>query len=234
MVVGFRQYQKNLSLHLVYQGRRVVATAFESPDFDLTVLPDREESIRDRNILVLLRRKEDNVSVNRLYRQRKVRSLFDFLGKLLEIFVCCAFSPHINGINDCVDQIEATTLGNFFRYKQRFPRHSVYGFVGLDLSKPRILIARVSETTDEEPFQRVTLQLESRCDSRFRRLLKCLQLRALGNQAFDHAARDTSSLLADAISQLRYAGCIRAARTINRFGRDIEMRHDAWELADKI
>jgi hypothetical protein len=47
---------------LVYQGRRVVAAAFESPDFDLTVLPDREEAIRDWNILILLRWKEDNVS----------------------------------------------------------------------------------------------------------------------------------------------------------------------------
>src|SRR6202790_3187149 len=234
MVVGFRQYQKNLSLHLLYQGRRVVATACESPDFDLTILPDREEAIRDWNILILLRWKEDNVSVDRLDCQRKVRSLFDFLCKLLEVFVSCAFSPHIDGINDCMHQIEAATLGNFFRYKESFSRHSVYGFVGLDLSKSRILIARVSETTDEEPLQRVTLQLESRCDSWFRRLLKCFQLRALGNQAFDHLARDTSSFLADAIAQLWYAGCIWAARTIDRFGRDIEMRHDAWELADKI
>src|SRR5258708_30098854 len=131
-------------------------------------------------------------------------------------------------------QIEAATLRHFFRHKESFPRHSVYGFVGLDLSKPRILIARVSETTDEEPFQRVALQLESCCDSWFRRLLKFFQLRAFGNQAFHHAARDTSSLLADAIAQLWYAGCIWAARAIDRFGRDIEMRHDAWELADKI
>src|ERR1700730_5854101 len=234
MVVGFRQYQKNLFLHLVYQGRCVVAAAFESPDFDFALLPDREEAIRDWNILILFRWKEDNESVDRLYCQRKVRSLFDFLGKLLEVFVCCAFSPYIDGINDCMHQIEAATLGNFFRYKESFPRHSVYGFVGLDLSKPRILIARVAETTHEEPFQRVTLQLESCCDSWFRRLLKFFQLRALGNQAFDHAARDTSALLTDAISQLRYARCIWAARTIDRFGRDIEMRHDAWELADKI
>src|SRR5580698_6461164 len=230
MVVGFRQYQQNLSLHLVYQGRGVVATAFESPDFDLTVLPDREEAIRDRNILVLLRWTEDNVSVDRLYCQRKVRSLFDFLGKLLEVFVRCAFSPHIDGINDCMHQIEAATLSDFFRHKERFSRHSIDGFVGLDLSKPCILVARVSETTDEEPFQRVTLQLESRCGCWFRRLLKFFQLRALGNQAFDDAARDTSSFLADAISQLRYSRCIWAARTIDRFGRDIEMRHDAWEL----
>ena len=144
-----------------------MATAFESPDFDLTVLPDREEAIRDWNILILLRWKEDNVSVDGLYCQRKVRSLFDFLGKLLEVFVCCAFSPHIDGIHDCMHQFEAATLRNFFRHKERFPRHSVDGFVGLDLSKPRILIARVSETTDEEPFQRVTLQFESQRDSRF-------------------------------------------------------------------
>src|ERR1700730_16061766 len=153
MVVGFRQYQKNLFLHLVYQGRRVVATAFESPDFDLTVLPDREEAIRDWNILILLRWKKDNVSVDRLYCQRKVRSLFDFLGELLEVFVCCAFSPHIDGINDCMHQFEAATLGDFFGNKESFPRHSVDGFVGLDLSKPCIFITRVSETTDEKPFQ---------------------------------------------------------------------------------
>src|ERR1700732_2700016 len=164
MVVGVRQYQENLSLHLLYQGRRVVATAFESPDFDFTILPDREEAIRDWNILILLRRKEDNVSVDRLYCQRKVRSIFDFFGQLLEVFVCCAISPHIDGINDCMHQIEAATLGDFFGNKESFPRHSVDGFVGFDLSKPCILIARVSETTDEEPLQRVTLQLESRCD----------------------------------------------------------------------
>src|ERR1700682_2323423 len=211
-----------------------MATAFEPPDFDFTVLRNREEAIRDWNILILLRWKEDDVSVHRLYCQRKVRSLFDFLGKSLEVFVCCTFSPHIDGINDCMDQIEAATLSDFFRNEESFPRHCIYGFVGLDLSKPCILIARVSETTDEEPFQRVTLQLESRCDSWFRRFLKFFQLRALGNQAFHHAARDTSSLLADAIAQLWYAGCIWATRTIDRFGRDIETRHDAWELADKI
>src|ERR1700730_12102809 len=152
MVVGFRQYQKNLFLHLVYQGRRVVATAFESPDFDFTVLPDREEGKQDWNILILLRWKEDNVSVDRLYCQRKVRSLFDFLGKLLEVFVCCAFSPHIDGINDCMHQIEAATLSDLFRHKEGFSRHSIDGFVGLHLCKSCVLIARVSETTDEEPF----------------------------------------------------------------------------------
>ena len=129
-----------------------MAWAFKPPDLDFTIFADCEEAIRDWNILILLRWKEDNVSVHRLYCQRKVRSLFDFLGKLLEVFMCCAFSPHIDGINDCMHQIEAATLGNFFRYKESFPRHSVYGFVGLDLSKPCILIARVSETTDEEPF----------------------------------------------------------------------------------
>ena len=104
-----------------------MAPAFESPNFDLAVFPDREEAIRDRDILILLRWKEDNVSVDRLYCQRKVRSLFDFLGKLLEVFVCCAFSPHIDGINDCMQQFEAATLGDFFRHKESFPRHGVDG-----------------------------------------------------------------------------------------------------------
>src|SRR6266850_4251565 len=102
MVVGFRQYQENLSLHLVYQGRRVMATAFESPDFDFTVLPDGEEAIRDRNILILLRWKEDNVSVDRLYCQRKVRPLFNIFGKLLEVFMCCTFSPDVERIHQRV------------------------------------------------------------------------------------------------------------------------------------
>src|SRR5882762_7176053 len=135
MVVGFRQYQKNLSLHLVYQGRRVVATAFESPDFDLTVLPDREEAIRDWNILILLRWKEDNVSVDSLYCQRKVRLLFYIFCELLEVFMCCTFSPNVEGIHQSVQQFEAAILGDFFRHKEGFPRHSIDGLVGLDLSK---------------------------------------------------------------------------------------------------
>src|SRR6202171_3669244 len=140
-------------LHTIQQRRCVMASAFEPPDLDFTIFTNGEEAIRDWNTLILLRWKEDNVSVDRLYCQRKARSLFDFLGKLLEVFVCCAFSPHIDGINDCMHQIEAVTLGNFFGHKERFSRHRIDGLVGLDLSKPCILIARVSETTDEEPFQ---------------------------------------------------------------------------------
>jgi hypothetical protein len=45
----------------------------------------------------LLRRKEDNVSVDRLYCQRKASPFFNIFGKLLEVFVCCTFSPDVEG-----------------------------------------------------------------------------------------------------------------------------------------
>src|SRR5229473_3144683 len=103
-----------------------------------------------------------------------------------------------------------------------------------DLAETGILVTRVAEAADEEPFQRVTLQLEPRCDSWFRELLKFFQMCAFGNQAFDHAARNSPSLLANAIAQLWYARSIRAARTIHGLGRNVESCHDAWKLAYKI
>src|SRR5882672_9929598 len=138
-------------LHTIQQGRCVMASAFEPPDLDFTIFTNGEKAIRDWNILILLRWKEDNVSVDRLYCQRKVRPLFNIFGEFLEVFMCCTFSPDVEGIHKRVQQFEAATLCDFLRYQESFPRDSVNGFVGLDLPKPCILVAGVSETTDEEP-----------------------------------------------------------------------------------
>src|SRR5882724_6186298 len=59
-------------------------------------------------------------------------------------------------------------------------------------------------------------------------------MRALGNQAFDHATGDSPSLLADAVAQFRYPGSIGTAGAIDGLGRDVETGHDAWELAHKV
>src|ERR1700674_3781257 len=148
VVVSLGQDREHLTLHPVQQGRRIVAPAFEPPDLDFTILTDCEKTIRDWNILILLRWKEDNVSVDRLYCQRKLCPLFNIFGEFLEVFVCCTFSPDVKGIHERVQQFEAATLRDFLRYEESFPRHSVDGFVGLDLAKACILVAGVSETTD--------------------------------------------------------------------------------------
>src|SRR6266481_1062935 len=122
-----------------------MASAFEPPDLDFAIVTNCEKAIRDWNILILFRWKEDNVSVDRLYRQRKVRPLFNIFGQLLEVLTCCTFSPHVKGVHEGVYQFEAAALSDFFRHKERFSRHSVDGFVGLDLPKPCILVAGVSE-----------------------------------------------------------------------------------------
>src|SRR5208337_1241219 len=57
-----------------------------------------------------------------------------------------------------MQQFKAAILGDFFRDQESFPCHSVDGFMGLDLPEASILVSRVSETTDEEPLQRVALQ----------------------------------------------------------------------------
>lgn len=106
--------------------------------------------------------------------------------------------------------------------------------MGFNLSEPRILVTCIAEATDEEPLQRVALQFESLRDGRCRSFLEFFQLRALSDQAFDYPAGDASPLLADAIAQLRNAEGLGAARAIDGFGRDVETRHDAWELAYKV
>src|SRR5258708_27789294 len=106
--------------------------------------------------------------------------------------------------------------------------------MSFDLAKPRILVARVAETTNQEPLQRVALQFESSRDGRADRLLEFLQFNSLGNQAFDNPAGDAPPLPAYAIAQLWYPGSIGTARALHGFGRNIETRHDARELAYKI
>ncbi len=76
--------------------------AFEPPDLNLPILANGEETIRDGNALILLRRKEHDVAIDGLDCERKARPFFNLVGKLLEVLVGCSFSPNIERINQCV------------------------------------------------------------------------------------------------------------------------------------
>src|SRR5260370_34095659 len=121
-----------------------MSSAFKAPDLKFPVFAHSEEAIRDRDILILLGWKENNVSVDRLYGQRKARPLFNIFGEFREVFECCTFSPDVKGIHERVQQFEAATLCDFLRYQESFPRHSLDGFVRFELPKTRSLVFRLA------------------------------------------------------------------------------------------
>src|SRR6266851_79546 len=115
-----------------------MSSAFEPPDLDFTIFTNGEEAIRDWNILILLRWKEDNVSVDRLYCQRETSLFLDVSGESFKIFVPGPFLPDIERVHECVKQLISTALGNFLRNPACFPGHSVDGFVRFNLSEASI------------------------------------------------------------------------------------------------
>ena len=121
VVVGFGQDREHFMLHSIQQRRRVVASAFEPSDFDFAIFANCEEAIRDRNILILLRRKEDNVSVDGLNRQRKAGLFLDVSGKLLVVFVRRSFLPHIERVHQGVDQFKSVGSPQFPSLQEAFP-----------------------------------------------------------------------------------------------------------------
>jgi len=90
-----------------------VAPVFEPSDLDFPILANGEEAVRDGNTLVLLRWKEDNVAVDGLDCQGKVGPFLNISGELLEIGMCRAFSPHIEGVNERVDQFKSPAFRKF-------------------------------------------------------------------------------------------------------------------------
>jgi hypothetical protein len=91
-----------------------VTPAFEPPDLNLPILANGEETIRDGNALILLRRKEHDVAIDGLDCEWKARPFFNLVGKLLEVLVGCSFSPNIERINQCVYKLKSPALGQFF------------------------------------------------------------------------------------------------------------------------
>jgi len=70
--MGFGQDREDLVLHSFQQRWRVVAPAFEAPNFQLAVLRDREEAVGDGHVRVLPGGKKDDIPVNGFDRERGV------------------------------------------------------------------------------------------------------------------------------------------------------------------
>ena len=68
-----------------------MASAFESADFYFAVFAYCKETIWNGNVLILLGGKEDNIAIHGLYRQWKMRQVFNILRKLFEVFMSRAF-----------------------------------------------------------------------------------------------------------------------------------------------
>src|SRR5437879_2921857 len=106
--------------------------------------------------------------------------------------------------------------------------------MGFDFSEARVLVAGIAEAAHKKPLHRITLQFEPERSIGRHCLKELLEFTSLGDEPFDHAARDPSSLLAYAVAEFGNARSVGAARAIYGFGRDIEACHDAWELAHEI
>ena len=65
-------------------------------------------------------------------------------------------------------------------------------------------------------------------------LLHLFVLPPLGDEALHHPAGDAAVLLAHAVAEFRHAWRLRAARAVDGFRRNVELRHDAGKLAHKI
>src|SRR5580700_9516999 len=133
-----------------------------------------------------------------------------------------------------MDELKPIVFRNLLCDEKSFSRDGINGFVGFDFSEARILVTRVAKAADKKPFHRIALQFETQRGVGRRSFLQFLECAALRNQAFDNTAGDTASFFADAVSQLRNAGSIGAARAVDSFWRDIEPRHDAGKLAHEV
>src|ERR1700722_15507247 len=234
IVVRFREDGENFILHPAEERRRVMPPALESAHFQLAVSSNCEKTIWHGHVSVLLGGKKDDIAIDGFDREWKARLIFNLLREALIVGMGSAFLPDVERVNQRVNQFIALPFGQLFGNQQGFPCHGIDGLMRFNLSKAGILIAGVAEAADEQPFHGVTLQFVSLRQIGRRGFLKLLECGALGDQTFDDAARDAAPFLADAVAEFRNPGRFGAAWAIHGFGRDVEARHDAWELADEI
>src|SRR5712672_3054598 len=98
-----------------------------------------------------------------------------------------------------MDQLETIVFCDLLRDEEGFTGDGIDRFMGLDFSEARVFVAGVAKAAHEEPFERVALQFKSQRKVRWRHLLQFLEFGALGDQAFNDAARNAAPSLADAI-----------------------------------
>ncbi len=132
---------------------------FQAAHFERAVLRDGEKTVGHGHVLKLPRRQKHDVAIDGLDGQRQLRARGDFFGERFVIGARRARFLHVQRIDQRVQNFVAAILGHFFCYQQRFPRHGIDGFVRLDFSEARIFVTGVAEAADQQPFERVALQL---------------------------------------------------------------------------
>src|SRR5258708_33171203 len=148
--------------------------------------------------------------------------------------MCGSFFPDIEGVHQSMDELKPIVFRNLLCNEKSLSSDGIDGFVGFDFSETSVLVPRVAKATNEKPFHGIALQFESQRSVGRRSLLQFLEVAALRNQAFDNTAGDAAPFFADAVSQLRNARSIGAARAIDSLGRDGEARHNARKLTDEV
>ena len=129
--------------------------ALQTPYLRLAALfRHAEETVRHRDFRRLLRGQKNREAVDGLQGHRQAGARFDFARQPLEVLPRRFRFLHVERVHQRMEHAVALPLRGLHGHQEFFPRQGVDGLVRLDFAEAGVLVTRVAEAADEQPFER--------------------------------------------------------------------------------